>query len=177
MAELDDLQRLAEMRDKGDLSQEEYEQLKAKLLSGPTPATQAKEAPASTATDQMKTETRWWLVGTGVLMGVGSVLPWASAGIFSAAGTQGDGIFTLIGGVIVALIGTANRASYATGIGALVVGALSVLIVFSVFGRLDAEFIGAGLILTGLASLFAGIAGLQLISQVSKARSRPKLLK
>lgn len=166
-SQFDDLQRLTEMRDKGDISQDEFQRLKAQLLDETTSQKPASEA-TDTQTNQMEGQTRWWLVGTGTLMAVGSLLPWASAGIFSAAGTEGDGILTLIGGVVVALIGIANRVSMATGIAAVIVSGASLWIVVSVFGRLETDLYGSGLYLTALASLMALVAGFQLISQARK---------
>lgn len=122
----------------------------------------------------MQNRTRWYLIGAGVLMAVGSFLPWAQAGILSVAGTDGDGIFTLIGGVIVALVGMANRESVATGLGTAIVGGFSLWIVFNVFGNVgigDYELIGSGLYLTLLASLVATIAGIQLALEARKSSS------
>lgn len=56
-------------------------------------------------------------------------------------------------------MGIANRASGVTGIGTVVVAGFSLWIVVGVFSRLDGSAIGSGLLLTGLASLFALIAG------------------
>lgn len=172
MAErIEELRHLGEMRDRGDLTEVEYQRLKAELLlEGPS------EAPAAAdTTPQVENKTRWWLIGTGVLMAIGSVLPWVQLGIFSAAGTEGDGVFTLIAGVIVALVGVANRVSIAAGILVAIVAAFSVWIVATVFGNLydplaiDGGAVGSGVYLTGLASVFAALAGLQLIGQARKS--------
>ena len=107
--------------------------------------------------------------------GVGSVLPWVTAGIFSAPGTDGDGILTLIGGVVVALIGVANRASIVAGIGTVIIAVLALLVVVNVFGNFnladteEAASVGSGLYLTGLASLFALIAGFKVIGQARRS--------
>jgi peptidoglycan/LPS O-acetylase OafA/YrhL len=153
------------MRDKGDISTEEYEQLKANLLGGGR-----KPAALPQRKNQIDDSTRWWLVGSGVLIAVGSFLPWAESGIFSVAGTRGDGIITLIGGVIVALVGIANRESIGAGVGVVVIAGLSLWIAFSVIDRLEGDSVGAGLILTAIASLVAVIVGIQLILEARRAR-------
>jgi len=102
-------------------------------------------------------------------------LPWVTAGIFSAPGTDGDGILTLIGGVVVALIGVANRASIVAGIGTVIIAVLALLVVVNVFGNFnladteEAASVGSGLYLTGLASLFALIAGFKVIGQARRS--------
>ena len=178
-----DLKQLAEMLEKGEVTQEEYDKIKAELMGEDASAQSVTEAPATkdpetppasaSATtepraDVIEAQTRWWLIGTGVLMAIGSFLPWAQAGIFSAAGTDGDGIFTLIGGVVVALVGIANRASVITALGTVVVAGFSIWIVANVFTNFasgDVGSIGSGLYLTGLASLFALIAGFKIFGQ------------
>lgn len=105
------------------------------------------------------------------LNGIGQPSPVGAGRDFSAAGTQGDGIFALIGGVIVALVGIANKASVITGIGTVIVAGLSLLIVFNVFGNfgsVDIGSVGSGLFLTGLASVFALIAGLKVIGETRR---------
>lgn len=177
--QFEDLKRLSEMREKGEITQQEFEKIKAELfaeipdeagLSESESAQQGVSAPQS-ETPNIDSQTRWWLVGTGVLMAVGSFLPWARAGIFTVAGTDGDGILTLIGGVVVAIVGIANRASIVTGIGTIVVGGLSFWVVANIFGNfgvLETDSIGSGLYLTGLASLFAIIAGFKVFGQTRK---------
>lgn len=185
--QFNDLKQLAEMLEKGEVTQEEYNKIKADLMAEMTPgqseiqrpATQQSAspmAPKSATNEQpatsIESQTRWWLIGTGALMAIGSFLPWARVGIFSVAGTDGDGIFTLIGGVVVALVGTANRASVITGLGTVVVAGFSMWIVTSVFSNFDIGDIGStgsGLYLTGLASLFALIAGFKVFGQARKA--------
>lgn len=171
------------MRDRGDITQDEYEGIKADLLnemdqashaalSDPTPSYQPQSAPSQTTTAlSIDSQTRWWLIGTGVLMAVGTFLAWVQAGIISVAGTDGDGIFTLIGGVIVALVGVANRASIITGLGTLIVAGFSMWIVINIFGNFDTVdigSIGSGLYLTGLASLFAAISGLKVFGEARR---------
>jgi hypothetical protein len=108
-----------------------------------------------------------WLIASGAAIALGSLLPWVSAGIFSFAGTEGDGVFTLImGGVIVvlALVGKTSR-----GVATLVIclAVLSGLIVANVASNLaDIEpndlitaRPGGGLWLVGAGALAAVAAG------------------
>ena len=123
----------------------------------------------------MTDQTRWWLVGTGALMAIGSLLPWVQAGIFSMAGTDGDGVFVLIGGVIIAIIGLAKKATTGTGIGAIVIAGFGLITIGNIFANLselvtDPDAIlsvspGSGLMVAGLASLFALIAGFKTFSE------------
>ncbi len=78
----------------------------------------------------------------------------------------------MIGWVVVALIGIANRASVITGLGRVVVAGVSIRIVVTVLSNFDIGGIGSirsGFYLTGLASLFALIAGFKVFSQARKA--------
>lgn len=171
----EDLKRLTEMRDAGDITADEYERLKTELMaeqgSAPAPQAEGTSAPepikSASSAPEMEAQTRWWLIGTGLLIAVGSLLPWAQSGIFSAAGTQGDGVFTLIGGVVIALVGVANRASRAAGLVTVLLAGFSVFIVANVYGNLagvNGGIRGSGLYLTGLASVFAAIAGLKVFT-------------
>jgi hypothetical protein len=51
----------------------------------------------------------WWLLIGGVLVAVGSFMPWISAstifGTITQSGMGGDGVFTLAAGVIIAFVG------------------------------------------------------------------------
>jgi hypothetical protein len=114
-------------------------------------------------------QTRWWLVGTGAFMAIGAFLPWVEAGILSLAGTRGDGVFLLIGGVIIAIIGLAKKATALTGIAVIVIAAFCLYVVWNVFSN-TSELVtdpdallsagpGTGLFVSGFASLMALIAG------------------
>ena len=82
----------------------------------PAPAAPGPEAPGSPAARpprraQAQTLTTveriWGAVAFGIAV-IGSIGPWATLGIFSKAGTDGDGVITLIAamvGILVALIG------------------------------------------------------------------------
>ncbi|KQZ70633.1 hypothetical protein [Nocardioides sp. Root151] len=103
----------------------------------------------------------WLVVAFGALAVVGALLPWASAGPFSVAGTNGDGIITLPLGIVAVAAGivrgVATRPSgwqIAVPIVALVVGVLVGLIgVIDTILVADEATVGGGLLLTILAGL------------------------
>lgn len=70
----------------------------------------------------------------------------------------------LLCGVVIALIGVLNRASIAVGIGAVFAAALSLLGVLVALAETDE--VGGLLLLTGLASLVAGLAGVTVVRQL-----------
>ncbi len=93
---------------------------------------------------------------------------------FSVPGIEGEGggsilimviaVVILLAGVMVALIGVSNRASLGTGIGTIVAAGLSLSgVVVAIFA---ADEVGSLLFLAGLASLVAGLKGLDLVRQV-----------
>lgn len=92
---------------------------------------------------------------------------------FSQPGIEGDeatiltmvtaGVILLCG-VVIALIGVLNRASIAAGIGAVSAAALSLLGVLVALAETDE--VGGLLLLTGLASLVAGLAGFAVVRQL-----------
>jgi hypothetical protein len=49
----------------------------------------------------------WVLLGVGALMLIAAMLPWASAGSLSLAGTEGDGAITLFFGIVIGAAGVA----------------------------------------------------------------------
>lgn len=115
--------------------------------------------------------TRRWLVGAGVVMaveglGLGILVGLSQQGIESEEGTfiliVIAGIILLCG-VVVARIGVLNRASIATGTGVILAAALSLLGVLVALARADE--VGSLLLLTGLASLVAGLAGFGVVRQ------------
>lgn len=115
--------------------------------------------------------TRRWLVGAGVVMaveglGLGILVGLSQQGIESEEGTfiliVIAGIILLCG-VVVARIGVLNRASIATGTGVILAAALSLLGVLVALARADE--VGSLLLLTGLASLVAGLAGFDVVRQ------------
>ena len=184
--EFEDLKHLAEMLEKGEVTKAEYESIKADLLADmgsneptqtesvqPSANRQTEAVPEKSAMDD---QIRWWLVGTGALMAVGSFMPWVQAGIISAAGTDGDGMFTLISGVVIALIGVAKKATLITGWATVGLAVFSLFIIANVVVNFETVEIfdttigslGTGLFVVGLASLFALIAGFKVIGAARK---------
>lgn len=105
---------------------------------------------------------RWLLMVAGAITALGSFLPWAQAGIFSLAGTDGDGVLTLIAGILIVAIGFVKRSTVIPGIAALGLSVFSLWVVGSVFSNFETtpENLGAGLFVTGLGAfigLFGGI--------------------
>lgn len=113
-----------------------------------------------------------WLVGAGVVMaveglGLGRLVGFSRPRM---EGEQGEFILTMViagvivlGGVVIALIGVLNRATIATGTGVILAAALSLLGV--VIALAQADEVGSLLLLTGLASLVAGLAGFDVVRQ------------
>ena len=102
---------------------------------------------------------RWVIIGAGALMVVGSFMPWVQSGIVSLPGTQGDGIFTVIFGALVALIGLAKRDTRLTGILLLIISAIGAFIPLNIIGSIDAELAGGGLFVTLLGGGLGALAG------------------
>ncbi len=115
------------------------------------------------------------IVGTiaAVMIVAGSLLPWVTMGMFSAAGTEGDGNLTIIAGVIGgvgALDGfVAKRPRVAANILMLLAGLGAFYVAASAIQRLataiveETEFtahIGGGLYLCALASLLLFLGGI-----------------
>lgn len=70
---------------------------------------------------------------------------------------------TLLCGVVIAFIGVLNRASTAAGLGVILAATLSMLGVLVALATADE--VGSLLVLTGIASLVAGIAGFDVVRQ------------
>lgn len=123
----------------------------------------------------MKDSIRWWTIGVGAALVVGSFLPWARAGIFSMSGTEGDGVFTAVMGGAILLIGVANRPTVGAGMAILGLGVASLWIsgaaANNVLSNLGEDAIGTGLMLTPAAALFATFNGLQWRSAAKAASS------
>lgn len=113
--------------------------------------------------------TRRSLVGAGIVMaaeglGLGILVGVSQPGIESEEGTfilMAIAGIILLSGIVIALIGILNRPSIATGAGVVLAAALSLLGVLVALATTDE--VGSLLILTGLASLVAGIAGLDVV--------------
>lgn len=100
----------------------------------------------------------------GAFVAIGSFLPWARVGIFSLAGTDGDGVFTLIIGVVIAVIAfvSKDRPSRPARIGVLLLFGFAFFIAWGVFGNFsgDMDTVGAGLMLVLLASFVGFLMGI-----------------
>lgn len=106
------------------------------------------------------------VVGTGaVLMVLGSFMPWATAGIFSVAGTDGDGVITLVLGV---LIGASMLQKVANlrvvGMAVVLVSAVCGLIVIS-DGMDLGDAAGMGIFVVGVGAIVAAFGGIQIVKE------------
>jgi hypothetical protein len=125
--------------------------------------------------DRMRNTHAVIIGGAALLTFVGSFLPWASLGIFSVSGTDGDGILTLGTSVVAAigiLVGFVNQRRRVGAVVALIanVGAFAVGVnMISNFAEDDFVGMGSGVVLVVLASLVGGIASLV------SATSRPEV--
>jgi len=119
----------------------------------------------------------WWMIGIAAIGVIGAFLPWATFGIFSVAGTDGDGVITLILFIIFGLIGLwlsrQGEPTVATGVKVLLIILMAVVVVIAVYdiANISSEgdsFIkvspGGGLYLT----LISGIAGLVIAARLTR---------
>lgn len=111
------------------------------------------------------------VVGASVVVVVGALLPWATLGFISVAGTEGDGVITLILGLATAAL--ALLASVKGSRWPLLVGAvLSVLVVliaiYDISDVSSTASVGSGLWLTLIAGGVAVVAAV-LASRASDA--------
>ena len=115
----------------------------------------------------------WVVVGASALVVIGSLLPWASVGIFSTNGTSGDGVITLIAGLLA--IGAVLLFTFATWNTGLVRAAAALLILVclgtslydvinisgesaKIFGETISPSVGSGLWLCLVGSIVAAVA-------------------
>jgi hypothetical protein len=119
----------------------------------------------------------WPLIG-GALMAIASFLPWVQTGRFPLAGIAGDGIFTLIGGVIVIFLAVTQRTGPVPGVIVILTGVVGGLIVGRVFRDLTSSVdnvvsggprAGTGLYLAGLGSLITTLTGMNLLRPKPRA--------
>ena len=118
-------------------------------------------------------------------MVMGSLLPWVQiAGIMSVsvAGTEGDGVFTLIAGVVVALLFAVARPRLAVAVTGLVAGAIATLFAIVEFiivierinepevsgNDMFTAQIGSGLWIVGIAALVLLAGGIDAVVGVRK---------
>jgi hypothetical protein len=113
----------------------------------------------------------WLIVVSGLMIVIGAMLPWASFGPFTVAGTSGDGGITLVLGLIAIAAGVGRGVAHspsgwqlAIAITCLVLGAIVTLIGLIDAGEVsDVVTVGSGLVLTivgGLALTTSAIVGL-----------------
>jgi len=102
---------------------------------------------------------------------LGAFLPWVDAGIVTVDGLSGDGVFTLVFGIVVIAVVLANRWGRKATIGTAILGVLTVLIALVTYGNLENQTeetiieatAGGGLHLTllgGIGMAAAGVYGL-----------------
>ena len=101
-----------------------------------------------------------WLLGGGVV--VGSLLPWARAGIFTISGTDGDGVITLVLGVLMA-VSVAAESRITAGLAMALFSFFALWVSLGVFNRLDVETVGGGLFLVIISSGLGILSGLSLL--------------
>lgn len=112
------------------------------------------ESDTGGAFDSLSTEEKVGLGGSGLTI-VGAFLPWATVFGTSIAGIQGDGVLTLLGGIIAAVLIWWRPWERNTQIGTAVIGVLTVLIGFSAMTSVA----GIGVYLTlvgGVAMAYSG---------------------
>lgn len=122
----------------------------------------------------------WLMMGIAVIGVIGAFLPWATFGIFSVAGTDGDGVITLILFIVFGLIGLwlgrQGDPNVAMGVKVLSIVLMAVVVVIAVYdiANISSEgdsFIkvspGGGLYLT----LISGIAGLIVAARLTRTAS------
>ena len=96
---------------------------------------------------------------TGTAMVLGSFMPWATIGLFSIAGTRGDGALTAILGlgVVGAAIVWGLLSRKSAPLTALVLCVLGVILTVNVYNNLGGDTIGIGLFVVGIASLLGAL--------------------
>jgi hypothetical protein len=133
--------------------------------------------------DQHNATVGWVTLGGAIVLFLGSFLPWASVdlgfGSVSKNGTSGDGVFTLIGAVVIALlVFPAVKQPVARGraVAACVVAALALLVcivdivdVNRIADEVGAEIdVGFGLWLCAIGAAAAGVGSLLLTVNAKK---------
>jgi hypothetical protein len=124
-------------------------------------------------TDNLTSAQKLALAG-GVLAAVGAVLPWVSAGPFSASGIDGDGMFTLVFGIAAGAIVLLRDWETMDILGVGLMGLLTLLIAGNTYNNLSSMggatggsnftinlSAGLGLHLTLIAGILLIAAGVQ----------------
>ncbi|WP_436935420.1 hypothetical protein [Halovenus marina] len=108
--------------------------------------------------------------GAGIVTAIGAVLPWVDAGIVTVSGLDGDGVLTIIFGLVVLGLVLVREWGTVEMAATVVLGLMTTLIAGNVYGNLEDQAAqqileaqaGIGLHLTllgGLAMLGAGVYG------------------
>jgi hypothetical protein len=107
-----------------------------------------------------------WVQGliAALLIALGSFLPWASSGLLSLPGTSGDGVITLVLGVIMGGFAWAARnGARVARFGYLIGAALCFWVSVNTFSNFqdDVASVGTGLVMVVVVSFIAGLFGLE----------------
>jgi hypothetical protein len=127
----------------------------------------------------------WVALGGAGALFLGALLPWAMVGAFTKNGTEGDGVLTLVGGVVIAALALASRSRSDTAqvkrlgvaivIIALLAGAVGIYDLVDIARGADAGAFhldaspGIGLYLTVLGAGVALVGGVMLLRDGSDA--------
>lgn len=131
------------------------------------PESAAAPAPAPGVTTPVRSSGEKLVLGGTAGLVIGAFLPWATVGPFDVAGTDGDGVLTLLLGLIVAALAWTRKAPRLVialiGL-AVLIGLYDLVDVGRVAGS-DEEFfdvsVGIGLLLTVAASIVAAVGWVQ----------------
>lgn len=133
----------------------------------PPQAQAATSPPPPPSATPVRTTGEKLVLGGAVGLVIGAFLPWATVGPFDVAGTDGDGVLTLLIGLVVAALAWSRKAPrliIALIVLAVVIGLYDLVDVGRVAGGDEELFdvsIGIGLIITVAASIVAVVGWVQ----------------
>ncbi len=124
----------------------------------------------------MQNGIRWWVWISGGLIAIGGFGAWATVFVVSVDGTQGDGWFVIVGGVVGGVLAYTARRSRWASVSALLAGVVGVAVTAHDFSHLESAInhsgpfapvvhVGWGLIVALLASISMALAGLVGLAQ------------
>lgn len=122
---------------------------------------------------------KWGGVVGAALMAIGSLLPWATAGIFSVAGTDGDGIISLIAGVVALAVFLSKRTGTSAALLVFLLAGFGGWVAYLAWqntgGLLvsDGPRTGTGIYVTLLGAAVAFISGFGLMQPKTEAAPPP----
>lgn len=103
-------------------------------------------------------------LGSIVLIVIGSFLPWASMGVFSVSGIEGDGIVTLLLAVVAVVVYFAlKKKPTVVSVVVAIIGVLSLIITIISYynlGELELASPGGGLIMATIGSIALIVSGI-----------------